>query len=345
MTQSTHLFNELLDDMADEFADLDLSPPSPTPQTHQWTVNEQAVGQRLDKFLASQFGDLSRSFLQKQIDDGNVTVNGQSAKAKHTLKLDERIIATIVQNDHSDDLPENIALDIIYQDDSVLVINKPAGLVVHKGAGNWTGTLVNGLLYHFPNQSHLPRAGLVHRIDKDTTGLLVVAKTVAAQLHLTEQLKEKSVYRHYQCLVWGDLPSLVRHKVIDLPIARHQKERTKMAVRQNGKTAVTHLLNITPLTETISLVDIGLQTGRTHQIRVHLSHLGFPLLGDKVYGKANFAKKGLTDTQIFAIQAFDRQALHAYQLGFAHPDDGRTMTFMAPLPDDMANIIKILNDN
>lgn len=342
MTQNTPF-----DDPLDEFYESepsDMDDPSPT-QTHQWTVDDALVGQRLDKFLAGQFADLSRSFLQKQIENGKVLVNAQAVKAKYALKLGDGVVFSLALTPHSDDLPENIALDIVYQDDDLLVINKPAGLVVHKGAGNWSGTLVNGLLYRFPSQSHLPRAGLVHRIDKDTTGLLVVAKTAQAQLALIEQLKDKSVYRHYQCVVWGDLPSLARHKEIDLPIGRHPTHRTKMAVRQGGKPAVTHLLDITPLNEHIGLVDVALQTGRTHQIRVHLSHLGFPLVGDKVYGKVNFAKKGLTESQINAITAFERQALHAYRLGFVHPVSGKMMTFETPLPNDMTQLIQILQDS
>lgn len=338
-----------LDEFGDKFDDdkvwqLSDNVAHHSPKPQQWTVDDVMVGQRLDKFLASVCCDFSRSFLQKQIDDGNVLVNGQQVKAKYALKAGDVVAFLVVLTPHSHDLPENIALDIVYQDDDLLVVNKPVGLVVHKGAGNWTGTLVNALLYHFPKNAHLPRAGLVHRIDKDTSGLLLVAKNANAQLHLTEQLKEKSVYRHYQCVVVGDVPSLARHKTIDLPIARHATHRTKMAVRQGGKPAVTHLINILALNDDYALVDVALETGRTHQIRVHLSHLGFPLVGDKVYGKTQLPKKGLTDSQWQVVQNFARQALHAYRLGFVHPVSGQKMEVVAPLPDDMNDLINQLRD-
>lgn len=336
----------MIDDFDDELpadeSEDELVHPSATCQ--RWTIDGQ-VGQRLDKFLASECHEFSRSFLQKQIEEGNVLVNGQSTKPKHVLRVGDVVVLQVILTPHSADLPENIALDIVYQDDEVLVVNKPVGLVVHAGAGNWTGTLVNALLYHFPNNAHLPRAGLVHRIDKDTSGLLLVAKTANAQLDLIEQLKDKSVYRQYKCVVVGDALSLVRHKVIDLPIGRHPTQRTKMAVRQTGKPAITHLINITTLNDGYCLLDVALETGRTHQIRVHLSHLGFPLVGDKVYGKTQLPKKGLTDSQWQAAQTFARQALHAYKLGFVHPVSGKKIEVIAPLPSDIDELINQLRND
>lgn len=212
-------------------------------------------------------------------------------------------LSTTLQQ-HSEDQPENIDIDVVYEDDDVLVINKPVGMVVHPGAGNQTGTLVNALLYHYPQQHHLPRAGLVHRIDKDTSGLLLIGKTKPAQMALMEQLKDKSVYRHYQCVVAGDQASLLRHRRIDAPIGRHRTQRTKMTVMTAGREAVTHLLNVTPLNDNYCLLDVGLETGRTHQIRVHLSHVTHPLVGDRVYGGRRQLRAGLTEAQRQAISNF-----------------------------------------
>ncbi len=307
--------------------------------SHQVCVEQ--VGTRLDKLASGVFSDFSRASLQKFIETGELTVNGDKVKPKYSVKLNDVLKLTTILQAHSQDLPENITLNIAHEDDDVLVINKPCGMVVHPGAGNRTGTLVNALLYHYPNQAHLPRAGLVHRIDKDTTGLLVVAKTATAQLELINQLKDKSVYRHYQCVVVGTLPQLARLRTIDAPIARHATHRTKMAVRQNGKTAITHIKDITPLNDSYCLLDVVLETGRTHQIRVHLSHYGHPLVGDKTYG-TTYRTSGLTDTQKQAVNGFARQALHAYELGFIHPSTGEPLVFFAPLPDDIQQLIAIL---
>lgn len=330
--------------MIDDFEDNDLGEFSDDNTGSQlcWRIEGDFVGQRLDKFLAAHCPDFSRANLQKQIDDGNVLVNSQTVKSKYLLKIKDLVTFSAVLTPHSHDLPENIPLDIVYQDDDVLVINKPVGLVVHAGAGNPTGTLVNALLYHYPNNAHLPRAGLVHRIDKDTSGLLLVAKTAKAQLNLIDQLKAKSVYRHYRCVVWGAALALVQHKTIDLPIARHATHRTKMAVRTNGKQAITHLLNITALNDRHALLDVALETGRTHQIRVHLSHLGYPLVGDRVYGGGAMSKKGITDEQFSAAYGFERQALHAYQLGFVHPVTGKDIVVSALMPDDMRHLVEQL---
>lgn len=307
-------------------------------------VTDLDVGMRLDRLAAQVFTEFSRAVLQGWITTGALTVNGITHKPKYSVKAGDMISLNTNLQAHSADLPEDIALDICYEDEDVLVINKPAGLVVHPGAGNRTGTLVNALLYHYPNQAHLPRAGLVHRIDKDTTGLLMVAKTARAQLTLIEALKHKQVYRHYQCVVVGTLPELSRHRLIDAPIARHPTLRTKMAVRSEGKAAITHLQNITPLGQHHCLLDVSLETGRTHQIRVHLSHLGHGLVGDKVYPPP--LKKGMLkdldkQTQTL-LTTFPRQALHAHTLGFNHPADGRLITVHAPVPDDMQQLIDSL---
>lgn len=311
--------------------------------THQVTSNE--TGFRLDKVSALAFADFSRSQLQQWIISGELTVNGEKQKAKYRVKTADKLDLQAILTEHSTAQAENIELDIIYEDDDVLVINKAVGVVVHPAVGNWTGTLVNALLYHYPQQSHLPRAGLVHRIDKDTSGLLIVAKNNSSQLDLIEQLKDKSVYRHYQCVVAGNHYDLQRHKLIDLPIGRHKTQRTKMTVTDAGKEAVTHLLEITPLNENYSLVDVSLETGRTHQIRVHLSHLGFPLIGDKTYGKRKQLRAGLDEIQRDYIRQFPRQALHAYKLGFSHPTTGEEVEVTAPLPTDILELMDILSSS
>lgn len=307
-------------------------------------VTKDEAGQRIDKLAAELFADHSRAQLQEWLKSGNLTINGKVEKPKYRVKVGDSLLLQAKLEQHGNDQPEDIALDIVYEDDSVLVVNKPVGMVVHPGAGNWTGTLVNGLLFHYPNQAHLPRAGLVHRIDKNTSGLLVIGKTKAAQLELQEQLKDKTVYRHYQCIVAGDAASLARQRTIDAPIGRHRTQRTKMTVTSVGKPAVTHIMTITPLNENYSLLDVQLETGRTHQIRVHLSHIGHPIIGDDVYGNRQQLRAGLTQEQRDAIQNFPRQALHAYQLGFIHPETGEDIEVTAPLPDDIVELAEILSE-
>ncbi|WP_434354041.1 RluA family pseudouridine synthase [Psychrobacter sp. HD31] len=311
--------------------------------THQTT--DKQIGHRLDKLASQVFEGFSRVQLQDWINEGKLTINGKAQKPKYRVKIDDVLQLSATLEQHGADLPEDIDIEVVYEDDDVLVINKPVGMVVHPGAGNWTGTLVNGLLFHYPEQKHLPRAGLVHRIDKDTSGLLIVGKNKTAQLELMEQLKDKSVYRHYKCVVAGDAEDLQRHRLINQPIGRHKTQRTKMTVMQTGgKDAVTHLLEITPLKQNYSLVSVGLETGRTHQIRVHLSSLGYPLIGDAVYGGRQQLRAGLTDEQREAIKAFPRQALHAYELGFVHPTTGEDINVTTDIPEDMVSLINMLND-
>nr|WP_083499632.1 RluA family pseudouridine synthase [Psychrobacter piscatorii] len=307
-------------------------------------VTEDESGLRIDKVASQVFADFSRVQLQGWITDGSLLYNGSVQKPKVRVKAGDVLHLSTTLQQHSEDQPENIDIDVVYEDDDVLVINKPVGMVVHPGAGNQTGTLVNALLYHYPQQHHLPRAGLVHRIDKDTSGLLLIGKTKPAQMALMEQLKDKSVYRHYQCVVAGDQASLLRHRRIDAPIGRHRTQRTKMTVMTAGREAVTHLLNVTPLNDNYCLLDVGLETGRTHQIRVHLSHVTHPLVGDRVYGGRRQLRAGLTEAQRQAISNFPRQALHAYTLGFVHPTTGEDMEVMTPLPEDMQKLIAVLSD-
>ena len=307
-------------------------------------VTEDQAGLRIDKVASQAFSDFSRVQLQNWITDGSLLYNGSVQKPKVRVKADDVLHLSTTLQQHGEDQPENIDIDVVYEDDDVLVINKPVGMVVHPGAGNQNGTLVNALLYHYPQHHHLPRAGLVHRIDKDTSGLLLIGKTKPAQMALMEQLKDKSVYRHYKCVVAGDQASLSRHRRIDAPIGRHRNQRTKMTVMTAGREAVTHLLNVTPLNENYCLLDVGLETGRTHQIRVHLSHITYPLVGDRVYGGRRQLRSGLTEAQRQAINNFPRQALHAYTLGFVHPTTGEDIEVTTPLPEDMQKLMAVLSD-
>lgn len=310
-----------------------------------YTPDEHEIGERIDKIATSAFENYSREQIKTWLETGELTVNGKAEKPKYRLKVGDVLQLNASLAEQQADIPENIPLNIVYEDDAVLVINKPVGMVVHGGAGNWTGTLVNGLLYHYPDSKHLPRAGLVHRIDKDTTGLMVVAKDSQSQLHLINQLKEKSVYRHYKALVLATASELVKHRTINAPIGRHPTQRIKMAVVGTGKPAVTHIDSVEEIFEGVSLVSVRLETGRTHQIRVHLSHLGYPLLGDPVYTdsrKLAMLLKHFNDDEKAFINGFNQQALHAYELGFVHPKTGEKMQFTAELPDDFQDLLDFL---
>lgn len=310
--------------------------------SEQKNVSEELQGKRVDQVAAILFPDYSREVLKGWIARGDILVDGKVAKAKTRLKGGELIELNTTLVAHSEDLPEDIPLDIIYEDEDVLVINKPAGLVVHPGAGNWTGTLVNALLFHDASLKSLPRAGLVHRIDKDTTGLLVVAKNSVAQQHLINQLKDKTVYRHYQALVVGEmLGELSAGGTIDAPIKRHPKDRKKMSVQDDGKSAISHF-TVEDNYKGYTLVSVQLETGRTHQIRVHMTHLGFPLVGDPVYGNRKQLSAQVDEQVKSAVLAFNRQALHAYELGFIHPKTNEDMLLSAPLPKDMTDLIETL---
>lgn len=293
-------------------------------------LTPESCGQRLDKVIASHVPQFSRSRLQTWFDGGHVLVDGKGARGKDTAYGDETVVVH-PQSAPEDTAytPEEMPLNIVYEDEHIMVINKPAGLVVHPGAGNWSGTLLNGLLHHAPQLANVPRAGIVHRLDKDTSGLMVVGKTLAAQTDLVRQLQARSVKREYFALVWGT-PSL--GGTIDASIARHPKDRVKMAVSNNfsAKPAITHfqrlesgLLDRRP----VSLVQCQLETGRTHQIRVHMESIGFALVGDAVYGKRHLTP------------VFGRQALQARRLGLVHPATGEAMEWIVPLADDFAALI------
>ena len=290
-------------------------------------------GLRLDQALAKLLPEYSRSRLQEWVVQGQVTLNGAAVTIKQKVWGGE-VIALIPQSDPADQsyLPENIPLDILYEDDSILIINKPVGLVVHPGSGNWEGTLLNALLYYAPQLSEVPRAGIVHRLDKDTSGLLVVTKTIIAQTDLVRQLQARTVQREYLALVHGEV---ARNGRVDAPIDRHPSQRTKMAVVEGGKPAVTHysIVNTFP---GCTLLRCKLETGRTHQIRVHMASIRYPLVGDHIYIKGT-QKCPPQMREILA--AFPRQALHAERLGLEHPDTGEWMEWQVDMPDDMKQLL------
>lgn len=303
-------------------------------------VTEDLEEQRFDVAAAELMSDYSRGALQAWIKSGDLTLDGKVEKPK--VKVVEgqvlELKATLVEDERW--AAEDIPIDIVYEDESVIVVNKPVGLVVHPGAGNTRGTLINGLLHHEPKLSALPRAGVVHRIDKDTSGILVVAKTLQAHKSLVEQLQEKSVFREYHAICNGCLKLDV---TIDAPIGRHKTQRIKMSVVEDGKPAVTHI-EIKKRFQHFTWVKAQLETGRTHQIRVHMSSQGYPLIGDLVYGKPYFPK-GATPELRTMMQLFKRQALHAYSLGFVHPKTGDYCEYQAPLPDDMQALIAVLEQD
>lgn len=301
-------------------------------------VGDEMIGLRFDQVAATIFADFSRERLKGWLQDGQLTVNGKIVKPKARCLGGETLSLKATLQSQNSTEPEAMALDIIYEDDDILVVNKPVGLVVHPGAGNWSGTLVNGLLYHDPKLNELPRAGLVHRIDKDTSGLLVIAKNLAAQHHLSKQLAEKSVYRIYDALVVGHV---IAGGTVDQPIKRHPVERTRMSVQPGGRPSVTHY-RVQERFGSHTLVQAQLETGRTHQIRVHLSYIGFPLVGDTTYGGRIRLPQGASTELVNTLKNFKRQALHARKLGLVHPRTEKQMQFEAPWPDDFEQLIKAL---
>lgn len=305
----------------------------------------ECAGMRLDQVAAQLFAEYSRERLKDWIKDGQLMLDGRPGKPKDRVVGGETLQLTAELTVETPALPQDIPLSIVYEDEHLLVIDKPAGLVVHPGAGNPDGTLMNALLYHHADLNLLPRAGIVHRIDKDTSGLLVVAKTLEAHTDLTAQLADKSVYREYEAVAAGVMTS---GATIDEPIDRHPTDRTRMAVVKRrddddtrGRDAVTHYRVISRF-RGHTHVRVQLETGRTHQIRVHMAHAGHPLVGDPVYGGRMRLPKGGTPEMIRAVQHFPRQALHARRLGLVHPASGESMSWESPLPADMVELLAIL---
>jgi 23S rRNA pseudouridine1911/1915/1917 synthase len=290
------------------------------------TIPTELAGLRLDQALARLLPEESRSRLAKLIEEGHVLVDGAQVAAKRKLKSGESVeVALAPRVEASAYRAEAIALDVVHEDADVLVLDKPAGLVVHPGSGNWAGTMLNALLHHTPALEHLARAGIVHRLDKDTSGLLVVAKNEPAQLALVKQLQARTVKRTYLALARG---KVTRGAKVDAPIGRHPVHRTRMAVVEGGKPAITHY-RVRETFAAHTLLECDLETGRTHQIRVHLASIGHPLEGDPVY-----AGRG--------PKLLPRQALHAWKLAFLHPRTQKLMQFEAPLPEDFKSLLESL---
>ncbi|HEY9148589.1 MAG TPA: 23S rRNA pseudouridine(1911/1915/1917) synthase RluD [Gammaproteobacteria bacterium] len=307
----------------------------------QAEVPDTLAGRRLDQVLAELFPDYSRSRLQQWVKEGDVTVDGKRLRPRDKLLGGEQIALTVRLEPDTTFEPEPIELDIVYEDAAILVINKPAGLVVHPAAGNWQGTLLNALLHHHPGIATVPRAGIVHRLDKSTTGLLVVAKTIEAQTSLVEQLQARSFTREYDAVVNGVLTG---GGTVDAPIGRHPVDRKRMAVVRNGKPAVTHY-RLAERFRAHTHIKVQLETGRTHQIRVHMAHQRYPLVGDPVYGGRLRLPPASSEALQTMLRGFRRQALHASRLGLIHPDSGEYMEWSVPMPEDMQRLIAVLRED
>ena len=300
-------------------------------QPQSLAIPSRLSGLRFDQALAEMLPQHSRSRLQAWIGTGAITLEGEISTPKQRVWGGEKVEILAVEHP-SEAAPqaEDIGLNIGYEDDAILVINKPAGLVVHPGSGNWSGTLMNALLHHAPQLQALPRAGIVHRLDKETSGLLVVAKTLEAQTDLVRQLQARTVKRQYLAVVEGNVSQAEGR--IEAPIGRHPTARVKMAVVSRGKPAVTHFKVLERFPKH-TLIECQLETGRTHQIRVHMQSIGFPLVGDPTYGAKN------------KLRLFKRQALHAWRLGLIHPQTHAAMAWEAPIPEDLSELLRLLRED
>lgn len=304
------------------------------------TISSDLGGLRLDVALQKLLPEHSRSRLQAWIKSGLITVDGVASTSKTKVWGGEKVAVDVqVKPETRAFTAEDIPLNIVYEDDHILVINKPAGMVVHPAAGNWSGTLLNALLFHAPQLHDVPRAGIVHRLDKETSGLLVVAKTLNAQTHLVRQLQARTVKREYRAIVWGQL---WRNGVVDQPLGRDPRSRTKMAINRMGKPAITRY-EILERFSVQTYLRCNLETGRTHQIRVHMQHLKAPLVGDPVYGFRGIVPiRAMTQTLRDAVSQFHRQALHAIKLGLVHPATNEFMEWQIELADDMKVLLEAM---
>ncbi len=302
------------------------------------TLPDALAGRRLDQALAEVFPDYSRSRLKQWLEAGSILVDGQKHRPKDKIWGGEKVVLDVVLEPPREYVAQAIPLDIVYEDEQLLVINKPAGLVVHPGSGNPDGTMLNALLHHVPALENIPRAGIVHRLDKETTGLLVVAKTLPAQTALVEQLQERAFEREYDAISVGKMTAGGR---IEAPIGRHPVDRTRMAVMSSGKEAVTHYRVAERFCGHVH-IKVKLETGRTHQIRVHMSHRQYPLVGDPAYGGRLRFPRGCSDELRQVLRAFKRQALHASRLGLIHPETGEYIEWRAELPDDIEQLMTAL---
>lgn len=305
-------------------------------------VEESFVDCRLDKYLSEHLQEFSRSQIQAWIKAGSILINGKVQQSKYKCQMGDVIHLQVTIAPAVADQPEVMALDIVYEDDAILVLNKPVGLVVHPGAGQVSGTLLNALLHHVPDAMQLPRAGIVHRLDKDTSGIMVVAKTALSYQHLIAQLSERSMEKHYEAVVVGHM---ISGGTIDVPMDRHPKYRTKMSVAPVGlgKPAITHYRVVARFAQ-FTHVSLKIETGRTHQIRVHMQYKNYPLVGDRVYGTRRMPA-GVPAELAKVILQFPRQALHAKRIAFLHPVTGEKVTFEVALPADMEQLLTTLHQH
>lgn len=302
---------------------------------NSYIVPDELFGQRIDKALVTLLEDYSRSTIQTWIKDGLVMVDDEVPRQKDKVYGGEHVDVSVPHISKGEWEAQDMPIDIVHEDEYMMVVNKPAGWVVHPGAGNPDGTLMNALLFHFPENRALPRAGIVHRLDKDTSGLMVVAKTEAARLGLTAQLVDHSLHREYLALTNG---RIISGNTVDEPIARDKHDRRKMAINMMGKEAITHY-RVADRFRNHTLLRVQLETGRTHQIRVHLTHTGFSLVGDPVYGR-RLAIKGDCDPKLeVELRSFKRQALHATRIEYDHPITGEHESWERPMPEDMQNLV------
>jgi 23S rRNA pseudouridine1911/1915/1917 synthase len=308
------------------------------PIQHSLTIPVEHAGQRLDQVLADLLSSYSRTRLKEWIESGQVLVNGARLRPKDKVLGGEHVEVSATLPDAVEVAPERIGLEIVQQDRHVLVINKPAGLVVHPGAGNAAGTLQNALLHFDESLAQVPRAGIVHRLDKDTSGLMVVARTLEAHTALVRAIEAREVEREYEAVCVGVMTG---GGVVDAPIGRHPVDRVRMAIRDDGREAVTHY-RVLKRFRGHTHVRLKLESGRTHQIRVHMAHVKYPLVGDRVYGGRLLLPKGASEALIEALRGFRRQALHAARLSFAHPVTDKPIECTAPLPQDMQDLLAVL---
>lgn len=305
-------------------------------------IPEELSGQRLDVVLAELVPDYSRNRLKQWLLDGQILLDGQQAKPKTKVYGDQQVQLDIKVADVDDTcMPEDIPLNIVYEDESLIVINKPAGLVVHPAVGNRQGTLQNALLFYDASLADVPRAGIVHRLDKDTSGLMVVARTLIAHKYLVEQIQQRDVHREYQTLVHGVMTG---GGTVDQPVGRHAHDRVRMTVREDGRPSVTHY-RVLNRYRVYTHLHVELETGRTHQIRVHMQHLRHPVVGDPVYSGRSRVPAGADDSFLELLKNFKRQALHAWRLSLIHPETGEMMKWEAPLPEDMENLLAGMKDD
>ena len=301
-------------------------------------VSKDLINLRLDKATSVLFEEFSRTKLKEWILNGNILLNGEIASPREKVNLDDEIEVNPVNEVSTEWIPENINFSILHETNDFLIVDKPVNLVIHPGAGISSGTLANGLLYKFPKLEEIPRAGIVHRLDKDTSGLLIVAKNEKFRLYFIDLLQSRKVKKNYRALVIGTLRGSLE---IDIPIGRDKKNRTKMTCREDGKEAITHVKSIDSYGG-YSLLDIEIETGRTHQIRTHLAHKKLPIIGDKTYNTRKIIAKDTPDEIKDFIRSFPRQALHAHKIGFKLPDSEDSIEFESKIPEDFKELIATL---